>query len=39
MEALSAALKINKVPPNWTAVAYASNKMLAEWYADALLRC
>ena len=39
MEDLSASLKINKVPPNWTKVAYPSNKLLTEWFMDLLLRC
>lgn len=38
MEALAASLKVNQVPPNWVSVAYPSNKMLQEWFADMLLR-
>lgn len=39
MEDLSAALKVNQIPPNWVAVAYPSNKLLKEWFMDLLLRC
>lgn len=38
MEELSLALSINKVPGNWGAVAYFSNKNLMDWFADMLIR-
>jgi dynein heavy chain, axonemal len=38
MEALSNALAINKVPASWMDKAYASNKVLSDWFADLLLR-
>jgi dynein heavy chain len=38
MEAVAAALRINKVPAQWEECAYFSKKTLQEWYADLLLR-
>lgn len=38
METLSGSLKVNQVPGSWAKVAFASNKMLQEWFADLLLR-
>jgi len=38
MEALSNSLSINKVPDRWADKAYFSNKNLAEWFSDLLLR-
>ena len=38
MEDLSTSLFFDKVPPNWTKLAYASMNGLAAWYVDLLLR-
>jgi dynein heavy chain len=38
MEAIAAALRINKVPAEWEGCAYFSKKTLIEWFADLLLR-
>jgi len=39
MEELSASINYNKVPGNWTAVAYFSKKNLSNWFLDNLERC
>jgi dynein heavy chain len=38
MEALSNALALNRVPDGWTKVAYASLKLLGDWFANMLQR-
>jgi len=38
MEALSNSLSINKIPASWGDKAYFSNKTLADWFTDLLLR-
>lgn len=39
MDALAAALTVNRVPANWVKVAYPSLKTLAPWYKDMIDRC
>jgi len=39
MDGLATALNVNRVPANWSKVAYPSLKTLAGWYADILSRC